>query len=134
MEKRIEKVRQFYTALAQGDFETVGALLSDDLVWHQPGKGALSGVYSGKQNVFAHLGRMAQLSNGTFAIDQVDYVTENGDLVVAAIGFAVSANRHSMEMRGVDLFRFDNDLIKEVWLFSERIDEEDRFWTALAQG
>ncbi|WP_237786008.1 hypothetical protein [Alloprevotella tannerae] len=24
MEKKIEKVRQFYTALAQGDFETVG--------------------------------------------------------------------------------------------------------------
>ncbi|RRD78322.1 nuclear transport factor 2 family protein [Tannerella forsythia] len=134
MEKKIEKVRQFYTALAQGDFETVGALLSDDLIWHQPGKGTLSGVYNGKQNVFAHLGRMAQLSNGTFAIDQVDYVTGNGDLVVAAIGFAVSANGHSMEMRGVDLFRFDNDLIKEVWLFSERIDEEDRFWTALAQG
>ena len=26
MEKKIEKVRQFYTALAQGDFETVGAI------------------------------------------------------------------------------------------------------------
>ena len=134
MEKKIEKVRQFYTALAQGDFETVGALLSDDLVWHQPGKGALSGVYNGKQNVFAHLGRMAQLSNGTFAIDQVDYVTNNGDLVVASVGFAVSANRLSMEMKGVDLFRFENELIKEVWLFSERIDEEDRFWTALTRG
>ena len=123
----IEKVHQFYTALAQGDFETVGALLSDDLVWYQPGKGSLSGVYRGKQNIFAHLGRMAQLSNGTFAIDQVDYVTENGDLVVAAIRFAVSASGHSMEMKGVGLFRFENGLIKEVWLFSERIDEEDRF-------
>lgn len=134
MEKKIEKVRQFYTALAQGDFETVGALLSDDLVWHQPGKGTLSGIYNGKQNVFAHLGRMAQLSNGTFAIDQVDYVTENSDLVVAAVGFAVSANGHSMQMKGVDLFRFENEQIKEVWLFSERSDEEDRFWTALTQG
>ena len=134
MEKKIEKVRQFYTSLAQGDFETVGALLSDDLVWHQPGKGALSGVYNGKLNVFTHLGRMVQLSNGTFAIDQVDYITENGDLVVAAVGFAVSANGRSMQMKGVDLFRFENELIKEVWLFSERIDEEDRFWTALAQG
>ncbi|ERI86368.1 SnoaL-like polyketide cyclase [Bacteroides pyogenes F0041] len=133
MERKTEKVRRFYTALAQGDFETVGALLSDDLTWHQPGEGALSGVYNGKQNVFAHLGRMAQLSNGTFAIDQVDYVTENDDLVAAAIGFAVSANGHSIEMKGVDLFRFENGLIKEVWLFSERIDEEDRFWTALAQ-
>ena len=120
--------------MAQGNFETVGALLSDDLVWHQPGQGVLSGTYNGKQNVFAHLGRMAQLSNGTFVIDQVDYVTDNGDLVTAAIGFAVSANGLSMEMKGVDLFRFENGLIKEIWLFSERIDEEDRFWTALAQG
>lgn len=133
MEKKIEKVSHFYAALAQGDFETMGALLSDDLVWHQPGKGALSGIYNGKQNVFAHLGRMAQLSNGTFAIDQVDYVTGNGDLVVASVGFAVSANGHSIEMKGVDLFRFENGLIKEVWLFSERIDEEDCFWTTLSK-
>lgn len=134
MEKKTEKVSLFYAALAQGDFETVGTLLSDDLIWHQPGKGAVSGIYSGKQNVFAHLGKMAQLSSGTFAIDQVDYVTENGDLVVAAVAFAVSASGYSMEMKGVDLFRFEDGLIKEVWLFSERIDEEDRVWTALAQG
>lgn len=134
MEKKTEKVSLFYAALAQGDFETVGSLLSDDLIWHQPGKGAVSGIFSGKQNVFAHLGEMAQLSNGTFAIDQVDYVTENGDLVVAAVAFAASAGGCSIEMKGVDLFRFEDGLIKEVWLFSERIDEEDSFWTALAQG
>ena len=134
MEKKTEKVSLFYAALTQGDFETVGTLLSDDLRWHQPGKGAVSGIYSGKQNVFAHLSKMAQLSNGTFAIDQVDYVTENGDLVVATVAFAVSASGYSMEMKGVDLFRFEDALIKEVWLFSERIDEEDRVWTALAQG
>ncbi len=134
MEQKIKKVHLFYTALAQGDFKTVEGLLSEGLVWHQPGQGALSGVYKGKQNVFAHLGKMAQLSNGTFAINQVDYVTNNGDLVVASVGFMVSANGHSIEMRGVDLFRFENDLIKEVWLFSERIDEEDRFWTALSKS
>lgn len=32
MDKKTEKVSLFYAALAQGDFETVGALLSDDLV------------------------------------------------------------------------------------------------------
>lgn len=104
MERKTEKVSQFYAALAQGDFDTVGALLADDLVWHQPGKGALSGIYNGKQNVFAHLAKMAQLSKGTFAIDQVDYLTENGDLVAASIGFAVAANGYSMEMKGIDLF------------------------------
>ena len=64
----------------------------------------------------------------------MDYVTENGDLVVASIAFAVSASGLAMEMRGADLFRFEEGLIREVWLFSERIDEEDRFWTALSQG
>ena len=79
MEKKIEKVRQFYTALAQGDFETVGALLSDELVWHQPGKGTLSGVYNGKQNVFAHLGRMAQLGRGCGWICSIDKWTFDAD-------------------------------------------------------
>lgn len=134
MVQKTELVHTFYAALAKGDFEAVGALLADNLVWHQPGHGALSGVYSGKENVFAHLGKMAELSNGTFAIDQIDYITDNGNLVVAAVGFAVSAGGHSIAMKGVDLFRFEGQYIQEVWLFSERIDEEDRFWTLLSQN
>ena len=34
-----------------------------------------------------------------------------------------------MRMRGIDLYRIENDKIQEVWLFSERIEEEDAFWT-----
>ena len=35
---KTEIVHQFYISLAKGDFEKVGSLLADDLVWHQPGK------------------------------------------------------------------------------------------------
>lgn len=126
---KTEIVHQFYVSLAKGDFEKVGSLLADDLVWHQPGKGALSGSYKGKEAVFSHLGRMAQLSGGTFAIDQIDYITENDPLVAAAVAFEVFAFDKSMRMRGIDLYRVENDKIQEVWLFSERIDEEDAFWT-----
>ena len=38
---KTEIVHQFYVSLAKGDFEKIGSLLADDLVWHQPGKGAL---------------------------------------------------------------------------------------------
>jgi hypothetical protein len=31
-------------------------------------------------------------------------------------------------MNGIDLLRIEDEKIKEVWLFSERIDEEDEFW------
>lgn len=126
---KTEIIHQFYIFLAKGDFEKVGSLLADDLVWHQPGKGALSGSYKGKEAVFSHLGRMSELSGGTFAIDQIDYITENNHLVVAAVAFEVFAFDKSMRMRGIDLYRVENDKIQEVWLFSERIDEEDAFWT-----
>ena len=126
---KTEIVHQFYASLAKGDFEKVGSLLADDLVWHQPGKGSVSGSYKGKEAVFSHLGRMSELSGGTFAIDQIDYITENNHLVVAAVAFEVFAFDKSIRMRGIDLFRVENDKIQEVWLFSERIDEEDAFWT-----
>lgn len=126
---KTEIVHQLYISLAKGDFEKVGSLLADDLVWHQPGKGALSGSYKGKEAVFSHLGRMSELSGGTFAIDQIDYITENTPLVAAAVAFEVFAFDKSMRMRGIDLYRVENDKIQEVWLFSEHIDEEDAFWT-----
>ena len=51
---KTEIVHQFYVSLAKGDFEKVGSLLADNLVWHQPGKGALSGSYKSKEAVFSH--------------------------------------------------------------------------------
>ena len=66
---------------------------------------------------------MSELSGGTFAIDQIDYITENDPLVVAAVAFEVFAFDKSMRMRGIDLYRIENDKIQEVWLFSEHIDE-----------
>ena len=54
---KTEVVNQFYVSLAKGDFEKVSSLLSDDLVWHQPGKGSLSGTYEGKEAVFFSFGK-----------------------------------------------------------------------------
>nr|WP_249173763.1 nuclear transport factor 2 family protein [Bacteroides pyogenes] len=98
------------------------------------GRGGFVGRLQRQAERFRPFGKDGSTEQCTFAIDQVDYVTENGNLVVASVGFAVSANGHSMEMKGVDLFRFENGLIKEVWLFSERIDEEDCFWTSLSKS
>ena len=48
------------------------------------------------------------------------------------LSFALDKNGVSMAMRGVDLLRLEDGLIKEVWLFSERIEEEDAFWTSMS--
>ena len=130
MSKNATIVQSYFNAVSKGDFDTVGALLSDHVVWHQPGKGIQSGTYNGKGELFAHLGNFAKWSNGTFAIDHVEYIADNGDLVTAAIHFKADKNGQSLAMKGIDLLRIEENLIKEVWLFSENIEAEDAFWNS----
>ncbi len=134
MSKNIKIVQSYFNAVAKGDFDTIGTLFSDTVVWHQPGKGIQSGTYTGKADLFAHLGNFMKWSNGTFAIDHIEYIADNGDLVIASINFKAEKNDKSISMKGIDLLRIEKDLIKEVWLFSEQIEEEDQFWNSAANN
>lgn len=132
MSKNVEIVQSYFNAVAKGDFDTVGSLFADDVIWHQPGKGIQSGIYNGKAELFALLGNFAKWSNGTFAIDNIEYITDNGDLVSASIHFKAEKDGKILSMKGIDLLRIENDKIKEVWLFSENIEDEDNFWNNIA--
>lgn len=133
MEQNKELVQKYFNALLSGDLETAGSLFSDDIIWHQPGNGVLSGTKNGKAEVFALLGKFLELSNGTFSIDKVDYIASNGSLVTASIHFQAISKGLSISMKGVDLMRIEDNKIKEMWLFSEDIEKEDAFWTSLSK-
>ena len=128
MSENIKIVRSYFEAVAKGDFDTVGSLFAEDIVWHQPGEGIQSGTYSGKADVFAHLGNFMKWSDGSFAIDDIEYIADNGDLVTATIHFKAEKAGKKLDMNGVDLLRIENGKISEVWLFSENIKDEDSFW------
>lgn len=134
MSKNVTIVQSYFNAVAKGDFDTVGSLFAEDVIWHQPGNGVQSGTYNGKVELFAHLGNFMKWSNGTFAIDPIEYITDNGNLVTASIHFKAEKEGKTLSMKGVDLLRIENDKIKEVWLFSERIEEEDAFWNGAANS
>ncbi|WP_299183089.1 nuclear transport factor 2 family protein [uncultured Chryseobacterium sp.] len=85
MSKNVTIVQSYFNAVAKGDFDTVGSLFADDVVWHQPGNGVQSGTYNGKAELFAHLGNFMKWSDGTFAIDEIEYTTDNGNLVAGDI-------------------------------------------------
>ncbi|KKC39700.1 ketosteroid isomerase [Devosia epidermidihirudinis] len=126
--ENIDIVARYFAAVAAGDLETVGRLLADDLVWHQPGQGSLSGTHTGKGAVFALLGGFMERSAGSFRIDHVGTLMANGDLVSASIHFAAESGTKTMAMNGVDLLRVAGGQIAEVWLFSEDQPAEDAFW------
>ncbi|NQD69808.1 nuclear transport factor 2 family protein [Sphingobacterium shayense] len=134
MSQNVIIAQSYFNAIAKGDFDTVRTLFADDVVWHQPGEGVQSGTYKGMDNVFNHLGNFMKWSNGTFAIDNIEYTTDNGDLVLASIHFEAEKANRKLSMKGVDLLRIEGEKIKEVWLFSENIQEEDDFWNHVANN
>jgi len=128
-QKNIELVRSYFDAVAKGDFDAVGKIFADDIVWHQPGNGSLSGTHRGKQAVFGLLGRFMERSGGTFRIDSVGPLMAQGDRVATPLHFRAEKPGASMAMSGVDVLRIDGEgRICEVWLFSEDQAAEDAFW------
>ena len=130
----IQLVRKYFAELAKGDLAAAGALFADDIVWHQPGRSALSRSYRGKGELFPLLGRFMELSQGTFQIDEVRSVMANGDHVAAMVHFRAQRGDGVLSMDGVDLMRVEGGLIREVWLFSGDQDAEDKFWDDAASA
>jgi ketosteroid isomerase-like protein len=126
--KSTEVVQEYFNSLAQGDLQKLGSLLAEDIVWNQPGKGALSKTYRGKAEVFALFGKFMEISQGTFRIDRVDSIMANGNSVAATLHFSAKKPGAAIAMNGVDLMKIEDAKIKEVSLFSQDQAAEDAFW------
>lgn len=125
----IETVKQYFEALRTGNLALLGSLFADDVIWHQPGSGKLSGTHRGKKAVFDLFGQFVEISGGSFKIDQVSSIMGNGSQVAAVLHFSArKKSGESISMDGVDLMRIENGKIAEVYLFSGDQAAEDRFW------
>ena len=61
-------LRLEYDARAQRDDASLAAILADDVVWHVPGRSAISGEYRGKAEVMEYERRRRELAADTFEI------------------------------------------------------------------
>jgi ketosteroid isomerase-like protein len=125
---QVEIISQYFKLLETGKYQELLELFKEEVVWHQPGKGSLSGVYKGRQEVARLFGEFMSRSKGTFCIAEVAEIMENGTHIAASLRFEASSERGTLNMWGVDLFRIENNKISEVLLFSSDSDAEDAFW------
>ncbi len=124
----IDVAKAYIKAVQTGDQATLGSIISPDVVWHQPGSNQFSGTHRGMADVGAMLGKMMEVSKGTFAITRADSYMANGDCVAITIEFGGEANGIKLKQPGVDLIRVDGGKIVEVHLFSSDQEQEDAFW------
>lgn len=116
--------------LALVDGEVAGAMtrLSPQVQWHQSGQNQFSGVHRGPEAVAALVGRMHQISGGTFRLELAAKPMVNGPLAACPVRFAGERNGDRLDMAGVDLLTVQDGLITQVYLFSADGAAEDRFW------
>lgn len=124
----IDISKAYIHAVQTGDQAALGQLISPDVVWHQPGKNQFSGIHRGMAEVGPMLGKMMEVSKGTFAITHASHYMANGDWVAVTLEFAGEANGITMNQPGVDLIRIEGGKIVEVRLFSSDQAQEDLFW------
>ena len=66
---------------------------------------------------------------GTFTLTKNGPAMVNGQYVAQPVSFAATRDgREPLDMAGVDVFRVEDGLIKEVWLYSSDQAVEDAFW------
>ena len=124
----IDIAKNYIRAVQTGDQATLGSLISPEVVWHQPGHNQFSGTHRGMASVGPMLGKMMEVSKGTFAITRADHYMANGDWVAVTIEFAGEANGITLRQPGVDLIRIEGGKIVEVRLFSSDQAQEDALW------
>ena len=124
----IDIAKTYVKAVQTGDQATLGSLISPEVIWHQPGNNQFSGTHRGMAAVGPMLGKMMEVSKGTFAITRADHYMSNGDWVAITIEFAGQVNGIQLKQPGVDLIRIEGGKIVEVRLFSSDQAQEDAFW------
>jgi hypothetical protein len=108
-------IRDLYDAFASGAMEVVDRLLADDVTWHAPGTAQHAGVRRGKPELFASMGRLADLTGGTLRSEVVDVLANDQRAVVLQLTHAERGDRPALHDREVIVYEFRDGRVIEVW-------------------
>lgn len=67
----VQRVQEAYAVLASGDQAEIHKYWDEDMVWEVPGHNQLSGWKNGRDEFLAFMGRVGELSGGSFQMKQL---------------------------------------------------------------
>lgn len=124
----VELTQRGYEAFAKGDFAELSNIFADDIVWHSPGPGPLSGTYRGRDEVFGLFGRLVEESGGTFKLEVHD-VLANDDHAVALTTTSMSRGGKSIQTNDANVFHIKDGKVTEFWLATTDPEAAVDFWS-----
>lgn len=121
-------VRSIFDAFAKKRGFALRDVFADDAIWTVPGSGSMAGTFSGREEIFAFLGRLPKETGGTYASSLIDVLAS--DTRAAAL-YRASGERNGrrLELDQVLLFRIEDGLVQEVLALPSDPSAFDTFWT-----
>jgi ketosteroid isomerase-like protein len=122
-------VRQGYDAFSSGDMDTLGKLMTPDVVHSVPGESLISGEHKGQDEVFAMYGQLFELSNGTMQVELLEVTAKGDDKVVAK--HRSTAKRGDKTIDDVETLEFsvvDGKITRLEESFGDQA-AQDAFWS-----
>ncbi|MFF5208150.1 nuclear transport factor 2 family protein [Streptosporangium sp. NPDC000396] len=118
--------RDSYDALAKGDLDYIrDHLLTDDVIFHIPGRGSLAGDYQGKEQVINYLSRFTEAAGKSMRFEPDSFLASE-EQVAALLRIRGERGDRVLDERGVHVFRITDGKISERWSYphdSQIIDE-----------
>jgi len=108
-------IRDLYDAFASREMSVADKLLADDVIWHAPGTAKHAGVRRGKAELYASMGRLAELTGGTLRSELIDLLANDRRAVVIQLTRAQRDDRPQLHDREVIVFELRDGRVIEVW-------------------
>ena len=120
-------VRRIFDAFARKEALALRGLCAEDAVWTGPGRGAMAGVYRGRESIFRFLARLPKETDGTYGSELLDVLTSRQR---AAALYRARGTRHgrTLELDQVLLFTIECGLVREVLALPSDPEAFETFW------
>lgn len=123
-----EIVRKGISAFQSRDLETLKGVFADDIVWHIPGKSPVSGDYKGREEVLGFLGKLGEMTGGTFKIEIHD-VLGSDEHVVALMRQTGEREGKRLDGQFANVFHIRDGKVAEFWGQPFDLYAVDEFWS-----
>jgi ketosteroid isomerase-like protein len=125
--ENVQRIRDLYRGIAEGDVATFADLIHPDVVWHFPGSSWMAGTRKGIADVGAMFMELSARTNNRFAPRLRDAVG-NGERVVSIVDAHITVDGETFDSPVCVLYEFEGGKVVEVREFIFEAQAGDAFW------
>ena len=114
---KVQVIMNYQLAMARGDVTSARQAFQADVVYTVPGKSSLAGVYRGPDAVMGYLGRLMELTRGTYRISAMHWMVSDDRVSLHTVNHA-ERNGQSLTWNEVIVFAFRNGKKAQIELLS----------------